>query len=470
MSATKSSGSFRDTLATMDRKGKRIWIYPVKPKGKLYTARTVVSYFLLAFLFGAPFLQIQGNPFLQFDILHRRFFILGMIFWPQDFYLLVLAAITFVVLIFLFTAAYGRLFCGWICPQTIFMEMVFRKIEFLIEGEGSRQRLFDLSPMTGSKFVRKAIKHVIFFCLSFLVGNTLLSYFVGATELLHIISGSPIEHLTGLAFMLLFTLIFYGIFVRFREQACTLVCPYGRLQSVLLDSNSIVISYDFKRGEPRGPVTNASDRADRGDCIDCAGCVRVCPTGIDIRNGTQLECVNCTACIDACNRVMDRVGFPRGLIRYSSNNIIANRSRMTFNLRLKVYSALLVILSSLLIFLLAGRHVVETTVLRVAGSMYAELDNGAIRNLYTVSVVNKTARDLAVKLRLKGNVGELTVVGPPLDVKPQAMSESVFSVQIPRERLLTAIIPIVVEVVSDGKIIDEVRTNFVGPEPKRSHE
>jgi cytochrome c oxidase accessory protein FixG len=467
MSPAGKSDDFRDSLATIDSKGKRLWVYPTKPKGRKYRARIIVSYFLLAFLFVAPFLQIQGNPFLRFDILNRRFFIFGAMFWPQDFYLLVLAVITFVVLIFLFTAAFGRLFCGWVCPQTIFLEMVFRRIEFLIEGGGARQRMLDQAPMSGSKFVRKALKHGLFLIISFLVVNILLAYVIGPYEVLHIASEPPWEHTVGFLFMAVFSLAFYGTYARFREQVCTLVCPYGRLQSVMLDSNSIVVSYDFRRGEPRSRASTETGRQGKGDCIDCGACVKVCPTGIDIRNGTQLECVNCTACIDACDLVMDGVKKPRGLIRYASYRSISEGKRMTFSPRLKVYSGLLLVLITLIVFLLVGRQVAETTILRAAGSLYVEIEDDGIRNLYTVSVVNKTARDLPIELRLKGDIGKLAVVGPTLDLKPQGMSKSVFSVEINRKRLFTTSTPITVEVISNGKVIDEIGTTFVGPEPKK---
>ena len=468
-SQTESPESFRDTLATIDSKGKRVWVYPTKPKGKFYTGRTIVSYLLLAFLFGAPFVRIEGNPLLLFDILHRQFFIFGLIFWPQDLYLFVLAAITLAVLIILFTAAFGRLFCGWVCPQTVFMEMVFRKIEYLIEGNGPRQRELDHAPMSGIKLFKKALKHTFFLAISFAIGNTFLAYFIGADTLYRIITDSPVNHLSGLFFMILFSLIFYGVFARFREQACTLVCPYGRLQSVLLDSNSIVVAYDFKRGEPRGPIVKSPDHATKGDCIDCLACVKVCPTGIDIRNGTQLECVNCTACIDACDRVMARVNLPLGLIRYSSYNNITHGLRMKFTPRMMLYTAILVVLTIVIAMLMFNRKEVETTVLRATGSLYVELENGSIRNLYTVSVANKTSHELPVELRLKSPHGELAVVGPRLEVKPHGLSESVFDVEIPRRELFTANTLIAIEVLSNGKLIQEIRTTFVGPEPGKSH-
>ena len=249
-----TADTFRDHLATADERGRRLWVYPTKPKGPFHRWRVVVAIVLLAILFGAPFVRISGKPLILLDIAHRQFFLFGHVFWPQDLYLFVLGAITLAVFIILFTAAYGRIFCGWMCPQTIFMEMVFRKIEYWIDGDGPRQRELDKQPMSARKF-----KHAIFFGISFLIGNTFLAYFIGTEALFDIVTSPPSEHLVGFSLMLLFSLVFYWVFSWFREQVCTLVCPYGRLQSVLLDQNSIVVAYDHKRGEPRGPISKNPD-------------------------------------------------------------------------------------------------------------------------------------------------------------------------------------------------------------------
>jgi len=464
------SDAFRDYLATIDRRGRRKWVFPTQPVGPLYRWRTTTATFLLAFLFGAPFIKVGGNPLLLFDLLNRKFFIFGAVFWPQDFYIFVLSTIAFVVLVILFTAAFGRLFCGWICPQTVFMEMVFRRIEYWLEGNGPRQRELAHAPWTAGKLIRKSAKQAIFFALSFLIGNTFLAYIIGVDQLHQIVTDNPANHITGLLAMLLFAGAFYFVFAWFREQACTLVCPYGRLQSVLLDNNSVVIAYDFKRGEPRGPVVRGQERSTNGDCIDCLACVKVCPTGIDIRNGTQLECVNCTACIDACNRVMARMKWRPGLIRYSSYNNIALGQKLRFTPRMAIYTAVLVVLLGLIGFFLSGRSQVETTILRTTGSMYELLENGDVRNLYTVSVANKTNETMKIDLRLKSPKGEATVVGPALEVLPQGLKESILTVEIPRTNLFAANSAIIVEVVSNGNVLEEVRSTFVGPEPGRHEE
>ncbi|MDO9261255.1 MAG: cytochrome c oxidase accessory protein CcoG, partial [Flavobacteriaceae bacterium] len=305
--------SFRDSIATIDEKGKRNFIFPKKPKGVFYKYRTYLAWVLILFMFASPFIKINGNQFLLFNILERKFNIFGFPFWPQDFHLLVISLLVSIVFIILFTVIFGRIFCGWLCPQTIFMEMVFRKIEYLIEGDRPQQIKLDKQAWNLEKFSKKAGKWTVFFIVSFIISNVFLAYLIGGDILLEHIKDGPVNHLSTFVYLLIFTAVFYFVFAWFREQACIIVCPYGRLQGVLLDNKSINVVYDYVRGEStsgRQKLRKNEDRktAGYGDCIDCKQCVQVCPTGIDIRNGTQLECVNCTACIDACDDIMDKSG------------------------------------------------------------------------------------------------------------------------------------------------------------------
>ncbi|HAP58809.1 MAG TPA: cytochrome c oxidase accessory protein CcoG, partial [Cytophagales bacterium] len=288
---------FRDRISTVDEDGKRIWVYPKKPKGRFTSARSWVSYVLLAFLFAGPFLRIGGEPVLLLNVIERKFVILGQIFWPQDFYIFLFGMLVMVVFITLFTVVYGRIFCGWVCPQTIFMEMLFRKIEYAIEGDYMAQKKLSKQRWNREKVLKRGLKHTIFAAIALWIGNTFLAYIIGSEATLALITDGPQEHLGGFIAMVLFSGAFYGVFAFFREQVCTNVCPYGRLQGVLLDRKSVVVSYDHIRGEGRGKLRKGQDREAQGlgDCIDCSLCVKVCPTGIDIRNGTQLECINCTA-------------------------------------------------------------------------------------------------------------------------------------------------------------------------------
>jgi len=460
----KVSESFRDKVSTISEKGGRVWIYPKKPNGTFYSARSIVSVILLVFLFGAPFIKINGHPFILLNILQRKFIIFGVAFWPQDFHLFALAMISLVVFIILFTAIFGRVWCGWACPQTIFMEMVFRKIEYWIEGDANKQRALNKAPWTSSKIRKKLSKHVIFFGLSFIIGNTFLAYIIGVDELYKIITDPPAQHVGGLSAMVLFSGVFYGVFARFREQACTMVCPYGRLQGVLLDPNSIVVAYDFTRGEKRGKFRKEQPRDDLGHCIDCGLCVQVCPTGIDIRNGTQLECVNCTACIDACNSVMEKVNFPKDLIRYASMNGIQNGEKMKVTPRIIGYSFLLVILLSVLTYALTTRPPVEATILRTAGTLYQEIENDEIQNLYSIKIANKTFQEIPITLRLLQPEGEIQMVGSNEMVVPaDGWEESVFFVRIPKSQITQNKTQIRIGVYTENKLVDEVKTGFLGP-------
>ncbi|MEQ8238085.1 MAG: cytochrome c oxidase accessory protein CcoG, partial [Cyclobacteriaceae bacterium] len=308
----EAAEDFRDHLATVDEDGKRIWVYPKKPKGKFTNYRMLVSILLLLILFSGPFIKIGGEPLLLFNILERKFVIFGQTFWPQDFFLAVIGMITTVVFVILFTVVYGRIFCGWICPQTIFMEWVFRRVEYFIEGDYMAQKKLDKQPWNQEKILKKTSKHLVFLFISLLIMHTFLAYIIGVEDLQAMILAGPNEAFGGFIAMSVFTALFYGVFGFMREQVCTTVCPYGRLQGVLLDKQSIVVAYDHVRGENRSKLRKGEDREEHGygDCIDCKQCVYVCPTGIDIRNGTQLDCVNCTACIDACDSIMDRINKP----------------------------------------------------------------------------------------------------------------------------------------------------------------
>ena len=457
---------FRDHIATAERDGRRKWIYPRKVSGQFYRWRTWFSWLLLAIMFIGPLVTIHGNPLLLLNIGERKFVVLGQIFWPQDMILFAIAALVAVTSIVIFTAAFGRVWCGWACPQTVMMEMVFRKIEYAIEGAAPRQRALNAAPWTTGKILKKFFKHTVFYALSFLVGNVLLSYIIGWQALYQIVTDPPAQHLTGLAFMVAFSLLFYGIFARFREQACTFICPYGRLQSVLLDENSIVVAYDHKRGEKRGLLQQKSHErviAGLGDCVACNQCVAVCPTGIDIRDGTQLECVHCTACMDACDAVMTKIGSPRGLIRYASLNGIERGERLRVTPRLAGYCVVLAALVSLLAVMIFTRADAEATLLRAPGSLFQQMPDGHFSNLYTVRIVNKTSRELPVELRLESPAGSLQIMGGTLVVPPQKLLENSLLVELDPAAMMSGTTPVVVGVYAGGKRIQNLKTAFIGP-------
>ena len=462
--------AFRDTIGTINDDGKRKWVYPKKPKGNFYKYRTYVSWFLLTLLFVAPFIKIGGNQFLLFNILERRFNIFGVPFWPQDFHLMVVSMIIGIVFIILFTVVYGRIFCGWICPQTIFMEMVFRKIEYWIDGDRGAQIRLDKQKWNATKIRKRVSKWFLFFLISFTIANVFLAYFIGSDELIKIITDHPKNHIKGLVLILIFTGIFYFVFAWFREQVCIIVCPYGRLQGVLLDNKSINVAYDYKRGEKeegRALFKKNEDRTTtgKGDCIDCGQCVQVCPTGIDIRNGTQLECVNCTACIDVCDHMMDSVGLETGLIRYASEDAIDKNEGFKFNTRTKGYTAVLSILIIVLITMLFLRNDVEATVLRLPGQLYETKENNIISNVFTYKLINKTSVDIEdISFKLVSHKGEIKLIGTnELHIDKQDYSEGTLFIEIPRGSLKDSKESLKIGVYSKEKLIETTTTNFLGP-------
>ncbi|MEM6804810.1 MAG: cytochrome c oxidase accessory protein CcoG [Bacteroidota bacterium] len=458
-----ASDAFRDSIATVDKSGNRQWIYPKKPQGSLYKGRSWLSVFLIGLFFLGPFLKWNGQPLFLFNLLERKFIVFGLTFWPQDFHLFVLAMITFFVFIVLFTVIFGRVWCGWACPQTIFMEMFFRKIEYWIEGDYRQQMKLNDGPWTTEKVLKKSAKFSLFALFSFLIGNTVMAYLVGVDELSLLISHPPAENWGLFTFVLIFSGIFYFVFSWFREQACIAVCPYGRLQGVLLGKDSIVVAYDWIRGEPRGKLKRKETQAKKGDCIDCKLCVAVCPTGIDIRNGTQMECVNCTACIDACDQVMEKVKKPKGLIRFDSYNGIANGIPFRFNTRIIAYSVVLVALLSVLGFSLASRSDIETTLLRVPGTLYQRTEDNFISNLYNIDLVNKTQKELNVELKLISHEGEIQIIGKKFSVPSQDISQGTLLIKIPEDQLEGRKNKIEIELWSEGERIDIASSNFMGP-------
>lgn len=455
--------AFRDRIATVDESGKRKWIYAYKPKGRLYNLRTVLSVFYFIIFFGLPFVEINGRPLFQFNIPEAKFILFGKIFWPQDFFIFGLTMVTFVFFIILFTAAFGRLFCGWACPQTNFMEMMFRKVEYLVLGDAPAQKQLKAAPWTGKKIRKVALKHVLFYLLSFIIANFFLAYIIGIKELEKIITEPVTQHVVGFASILVFSGVFYGVYAFFREQACTVVCPYGRLQSVLLDKNSMIVAYDYKRGEPRGNFKKQATN-DFGDCIDCHLCVKVCPTGIDIRNGVQMECVGCTACIDACDHVMESIHKPKGLIRYASENSIAKGEPLRYTVRMKLYTGLCFLLLSILSVILITRKDVDATVIRTAGMLYQERGTDSLSNLYNIKLINKTTKDIDLKIALVDQEGKIQMAGKPLiTIKKESQAAGTFFIVLPKSAVKQRKTILKLALYQGDEKLAGATTNFLGP-------
>ena len=465
---------FRDSIGTINEEGKRSWVFPKKPSGKFYKYRSYVSYILLVFLLSAPFIKINGNQFLLFNILERKFNIFGLSFWPQDFYLLVISMIVGVVFIILFTVIFGRVFCGWICPQTIFLEMVFRKIEYWIDGDRGKQIRLEKQPWNADKIKKRLLKWFIFFLISFIIANVFLAYLIGGDTVIRYITGNPLDNIHTLISLTIFTSVFYFIFAWFREQVCIIACPYGRLQGVLLDNKTINVAYDYKRGEREEGRSKFKKNEDRealgkGDCIDCKQCVVVCPTGIDIRNGTQLECVNCTACIDECDHIMESINLPKGLIRYASEDNIAKKEPFKINARIKGYSAVLLILIGILVGMLFLRNNVEATILRLPGQLYQQKENNIISNVYTFKVINKTTKDIEnVSYKIISHKGEIKLVSNHnFTIPKQGLAEGTLFIELNAALLKGDDIDLKIGVFSGDTLIETTETNFLGPRSYR---
>ena len=461
---TPIEDSFRDHFNGVTEDGKRNWFYPQKPKGKWHNRRAWFTVFVLSLLFLGPFLKYNGQPLLLFNVLERKFIIFGVFIGPQDYWLFGLTMLSFMVFIVLFTTVFGRLWCGWACPQTVFMEMVFRKIEYAIEGDAGKQKLLNKAPWTGDKIFKKGLKYAAFLAISFLIANLLLSYVLGVDELAKIIREPIDNHIPLFTGIMAFTAVFYFNFAWLRDQACTVVCPYGRLQGVLMDRNSIVVAYDYERGEPRGKLHKGQDRPE-GDCVSCHQCVAVCPTGIDIRNGMQMECVNCTACIDACDSIMDKVGFAPGLIRYTSENAIVNKTNKLITPRVISYIVVLILLWSVLGIMLASRNDTQTTLFRAPGSQYIENKDGTISNLYTFKIFNKTNNVVKPVIHLDSPKGKLVFAGTPdLTLDGAGMSQGTLFIIIPKSELTSRKTKLKLSVYQGKEKLESFETTFMAPE------
>lgn len=442
---------------------KRKWIYAKKPSGKLYVYRQWVGYSLLLFLFAAPFIKLNGNPFLMFNIVERKFSIFGNMFFPQDLHIFVFGSLIILVGIVLFTAVYGRVWCGWTCPQTIFMELIFRRIEYLIEGDWTQQKKLNEGPNTDARAWKKLLKHTVFILISCFISNIFLAYIIGVDELLKIISDPIDQHLGGFTAIVIFTALFYFVFAHVREIVCTTICPYGRFQGVLLDDQSMSVAYNAERGEPRGKLTKQQETK-LGDCVDCGLCVHVCPTGIDIRNGVQLECVNCTACVDACDAVMDKIGKPTRLIGfYSLGEVEGKKDFKKSPVRPILYTSVLMILSIVFFYLIFNRAPIDGSLLRATGSTYQTMPDGRVSNLYTIELINKSGQTIPFEMKASDPNYELQLVNKIDSLAKDGTAKLSFFLIANKDKIEAYKTKTSVQILSEGKEVNRLKTTFICP-------
>ena len=464
---------FRTEVATMERNGTRKWVYAKKPSGKYTNYRTIVSTILLVLLVILPFIKLpNGNPLFKFDVFNTNFVLFGYPFFTTDFFLLAFGMIVSVVFIILFTTVYGRLFCGWICPQTIFLEFVFRKVEFLIEGDRNKQIRLDKQDWNEEKILKRGSKWIIYYFISFFVVNIFMAYIVGADALIDMIKAGPAEHSGKFIGVFIVSWLFYFVFAWFREQACTLVCPYGRFQGVLIDKKTIQVAYDYRRGEGekgRSKFKKNEDRKEegKGDCIDCGQCVAVCPTGIDIRNGSHLECVNCTACMDACDEIMTKIDLPKGLIKYASEDNIAEGKPFRVNARLISFTVVLVAMIAAMGIFMMNRSEVEVKFLQVPGKDFT-IEGNYITNTLQYNLMNKTNHPYQLTVKVKsfkdGKTEILNEPGQFIKIDEGELKQGLIKIKIPKKDLTSYKVPVDLEIKDqNGKSIDDYVISFMAP-------
>jgi cytochrome c oxidase accessory protein FixG len=465
----RGTGNMSATNNKTNITSKRKWIYAKKPAGELFKYRQWVGYTLLTFLFVAPFIKINGEPFLLFNIIDRKFVIFGNVFWPQDLHIFVFGMLIMMVCVVLFTVVYGRLWCGWAWAQTIFMELIFRRIEYWLEGDWIQQKNNDQSVHSTELKIRKAIKHSLFLLISFFISNIFLSYIIGVDALWEIITDPVNQHIGGLISIVLFTLVFYFVFAYVREIVCIAICPYGRLQGVLMDEQTITIAYDYQRGEPRGHKRKDLPEQSVGDCVDCGLCVHVCPTGIDIRKGTQLECVNCTACIDVCDGVMEKLNRPKKLIGYYSSEELEQKKEhkieksKKLNKRAIAYTIVLTILIGVFGMLIFNRVQLDGTLLRAKGSTYQLREDGTVSNLFSFELLNKSAETIHFELVPRDSTISIQHVNAVSSVKSgESIQMSLFLLR-KQEGIKEYKTDVKIDIIGNGKVMETLSTTFIAP-------
>lgn len=448
-------------LSTLERDGSRRWMRPKLSKGSWWTRRRIVAYILMVVFMVIPHLKIGDKPFIRLDITAREFTIFGHTFLPTDTLLLALTMLTAFISIVFITAVTGRAWCGWACPQTVYIEFLFRPIDRLFDGtsgKGGQAKRKMTFPM-------QLLRLAIYLVLVMWLAHTFLAYFVGPERLRMWMQSTPFEHPVAFLVMAVTTGLLMYDFMIFREQTCLIACPYGRFQSVMLDQQSLIVAYDYNRGEPRKKGKHSSDDK-AGHCVDCNQCVVVCPTGIDIRNGLQMECINCTQCIDACDAVMDKVGSPRGLIRYTSQDALAKKPKRMLRARTVIYPVLLLIVTSGLGYAVSTKYGFDARIIRGKGQPYTNVDRSTISNTFNMRLVNRTDTDQRYTLTIK----------EPADVRLEILDDSTIELKSGETSMVPINVrfkpsltlrdgnePAIIEIVDSKNNRHEVKFNLLGP-------
>lgn len=437
----------------------RKWIYAMQPKGTWYKRRQLLNYIMLAAFFAGPFIHINGHPLILIDIIRGKFILFGSLYVAQDFIFLGIGMLLTMVLIIVVTLRYGRVFCGWACPQTVFLEMVFRKVEYWIEGPAHIQKKNSGLPMTANRAFRRTLKHLVFVLISLIVAHTVAAYLIGIHGIVNEMYASTGFHWGWISFVFGFAGIFYAVFASVREIVCTVICPYGRLQGVLTDADSLSVAYEYNRGEPR---SRKRKEPNLGDCIDCNMCVNVCPTGIDIRNGIQMECVQCTACIDACDAMMENVGKPKGLIGFYTATQLQNKKEKTNRYRNNIYTAAFFVILGIFAFMFFNRKMFDSTIIKVPGLTY-QIQDGIVSNLFSIKVINKSldTKPFAISVAYPG--AEIEYVGNTLDSLRSGVTEKqTFFIRIPKAELSGRRNKLKIDIWSGDALVDTRSVVFLG--------